>query len=164
MGRRTRARVLTYGFAADADVRAEDVESAGLAGMRFTLVARRRAAAPRRRSRGSGGCRSTTRSRRRRSGYAAGLTLETIVEGARARLVGAASRAARPAGGVTIIDDSYNASPWSVRAALDLLAGLPGRRVAVLGEMLELGDATVTGHLEVGEAAAGRGGPAGRRR
>jgi UDP-N-acetylmuramoyl-tripeptide--D-alanyl-D-alanine ligase len=56
---------------------------------------------------------------------------------------------------VTIVDDSYNASPGSVVAALDLLAGLPGRRVAVLGEMLELGDTHVAGHLEVGEAAAG---------
>ena len=56
---------------------------------------------------------------------------------------------------MTIVDDSYNASPGSVTAALDLLAGLPGRRVAVLGEMLELGDAHVAGHLEVGEAAAG---------
>ncbi|MFN8630803.1 MAG: cyanophycin synthetase [Chloroflexota bacterium] len=56
-------------------------------------------------------------------------------------------------GGVTIVDDAYNASPGSVRAALDLLAGLPGRHVAVLGEMRELGDAHEAGHREVGEAA-----------
>jgi UDP-N-acetylmuramoyl-tripeptide--D-alanyl-D-alanine ligase len=55
---------------------------------------------------------------------------------------------------VTIVDDSYNASPASVTAALDLLAGLPGRRVAVLGEMLELGDGHEAGHRAVGEAAA----------
>jgi UDP-N-acetylmuramoyl-tripeptide--D-alanyl-D-alanine ligase len=55
---------------------------------------------------------------------------------------------------VTLIDDSYNASPRSVVAALDLLAGLPGPRVAVLGEMLELGDASDDGHHLVGEAAA----------
>jgi UDP-N-acetylmuramoyl-tripeptide--D-alanyl-D-alanine ligase len=60
-----------------------------------------------------------------------------------------------PAGGLTIVDDSYNASPASVTAALDLLAGLPGRRVAVLGEMLELGDAHEAGHVAVGEVAAG---------
>ena len=55
--------------------------------------------------------------------------------------------------GATVIDDSYNASPGSVIAALELLAGLPGRRVAVLGEMLELGDAHEGGHRAVGEAA-----------
>ena len=57
-------------------------------------------------------------------------------------------------GGVTLVDDTYNASPRSVVAALDLLAGLPGRRVAVLGEMLELGEAADEGHRAVGEAAA----------
>jgi len=55
--------------------------------------------------------------------------------------------------GATIVDDSYNASPGSVLAALDLLAGLPGRRVAVLGTMLELGEGHESGHLSVGEAA-----------
>ena len=57
-------------------------------------------------------------------------------------------------GGVTLVDDTYNASPRSVVAALDLLAGLPGRRGAVLGEMLELGEAADEGHRAVGEAAA----------
>jgi UDP-N-acetylmuramoyl-tripeptide--D-alanyl-D-alanine ligase len=55
--------------------------------------------------------------------------------------------------GMTVIDDSYNASPGSVGAALDLLADLPGRHVAVLGEMLELGDAHEAGHRAVGEHA-----------
>jgi UDP-N-acetylmuramoyl-tripeptide--D-alanyl-D-alanine ligase len=59
------------------------------------------------------------------------------------------------AGGVTIVDDSYNASPASVEAALELLAGLSGRRIAVLGEMLELGDTHEAGHERVGAAAAG---------
>src|SRR4030042_641286 len=59
------------------------------------------------------------------------------------------------AGDLTILDDSYNASPSSMIAALELLATLPGRHVAVLGEMRELGEAHERGHREVGEAAAG---------
>ena len=50
------------------------------------------------------------------------------------------------AGGVVIVDDAYNASPASVTAALELLAGLPGRHVAVLGAMRELGTAHDAGH------------------
>ena len=66
---------------------------------------------------------------------------------------------------MTILDDNYNASPNTVRAALDLLATLPARRrVAVLGEMLELGDAHEAGHAEVGRAAAEVVGTAHRRR
>ena len=63
------------------------------------------------------------------------------------------------AGGVTIVNDAYNANPSSVRAALDTLRGLPcaGRRVAVLGDMRELGDATERYHREIGEVAAAAG-------
>jgi UDP-N-acetylmuramoyl-tripeptide--D-alanyl-D-alanine ligase len=60
------------------------------------------------------------------------------------------------ADGVTIINDAYNASPDSVRAALEALVGLAARRRtwAVLGEMLELGDARVEQHEAVGHVAA----------
>lgn len=56
--------------------------------------------------------------------------------------------------GTTIIDDSYNASPASSLAALSLLAELTGRKIAVLGDMLELGSYQQEGHRKVGRRAA----------
>lgn len=63
------------------------------------------------------------------------------------------------AGEVTVIDDSYNANPMATRLALDVIARSRGarRRVAVLGEMLELGDRTVELHEEIGRAVMGAG-------
>jgi UDP-N-acetylmuramoyl-tripeptide--D-alanyl-D-alanine ligase len=64
-------------------------------------------------------------------------------------------------GGIVVIDDCYNANPMSMRAALDDLAACevvpPARRVAVLGDMLELGPDEVRFHEEVGAAARGAG-------
>jgi len=56
--------------------------------------------------------------------------------------------------GATVIDDTYNASPASVLAALNLLAELAGRRIAVLGDMLELGAVEEESHRMVGVRAA----------
>jgi UDP-N-acetylmuramoyl-tripeptide--D-alanyl-D-alanine ligase len=56
--------------------------------------------------------------------------------------------------GITILDDTYNASPASTVAALELLQGLSGCRVAILGDMLELGQYEHAGHYKVGKVAA----------
>ena len=60
------------------------------------------------------------------------------------------------ANGVRVLDDAYNANADSMRAALETLCGLPlqGRRVAILGDMAELGAATEAAHIEIGKYAA----------
>ncbi|MFG5859885.1 UDP-N-acetylmuramoyl-tripeptide--D-alanyl-D-alanine ligase [Metapseudomonas sp. CR1201] len=58
--------------------------------------------------------------------------------------------------GMRVIDDSYNANPASMLAAVDILAGFSGRTVLVLGDMGELGDWAEQGHREVGEYARGK--------
>jgi glycosyltransferase involved in cell wall biosynthesis len=59
--------------------------------------------------------------------------------------------------GSRVIDDSYNANPGSVKAALDALANFPGRRLLVLGDMAELGKDAQALHREVGAYAAAQG-------
>jgi murE/murF fusion protein len=61
------------------------------------------------------------------------------------------------ADGFQLIDDTYNANPDSVRAAIDVLAGLDGRRILVLGDMAEVGDQGPSMHAEVGAYARERG-------
>ena len=152
MDRRTVARTMTYGFDESADVTAEGVESAGLGGMRFVLRAdgaRQPVSIP------TLGRLSVHNALAAAAvGRAAGLSLESIAAGLATGWSAPHRVQIVRAGGVTLVDDSYNASPRSVVAALDLLAGLPGRRGAILGEMLELGEASEDGHRAVGEAAA----------
>jgi UDP-N-acetylmuramoyl-tripeptide--D-alanyl-D-alanine ligase len=152
MASRTAARVSTYGFADDADVRAENVASAGVDGMRFTLVAGSRRTPVAIPTLGRLAVHNALAGAA--VGIAAGMSHDEIAEGLAAGWSAPHRTQLVRAGGVTIVDDSYNASPASVAAALELLAGLNGRRVAVLGEMLELGDGHVAGHRAVGEAAA----------
>jgi UDP-N-acetylmuramoyl-tripeptide--D-alanyl-D-alanine ligase len=152
MRERTDARTMTYGFAADADVRAEEIVAAGLDGMVFALVTpagRVRTATP---ALGRHGIHNGLAAAA--VGIAAGLDLDQIATGL-GRGWGAPHRdQIVRAGALTILDDSYNASPASMIAALELLATLPGRHVAVLGEMRELGEAHERGHREVGAVAA----------
>jgi len=58
--------------------------------------------------------------------------------------------------GMRVIDDTYNANPTSMCAAVDILAGFSGRTVLVLGDIGELGDWAEQGHREVGAYAAGK--------
>ena len=148
----TRARVLLFGTGPENDLRADAVESQGLDGIAFTAHVEGEQR------------RVSTSLLGRHSLYTAlaaigiarslGLPWPAIEAGlregkARVRIV---VRAA--ANGATILDDTYNASPVSCQAALDLLAEMSGRRIAVFGDMAELGAEEVAGHHAVGRAAA----------
>lgn len=86
---------------------------------------------------------------------AAGLSLAQIAIGL-ARFTGEKGRMQLFIGphGSRIVDDTYNANPGSVRAAIDYLSQCPGRRILVLGDLAELGDAGPQAHREIGHYAA----------
>jgi UDP-N-acetylmuramoyl-tripeptide--D-alanyl-D-alanine ligase len=152
MDRRTRARVLRYGFSPTADVRADRVASLGTNGMRFRLLTPIGQREVKIAALGPLSVHNAL------AGAAVGITahvpLDDIVRGLASGWSAPHRVELVRLRGTTIIDDSYNASPASVRAALNVLAGLPGRSVAVLGEMLELGEEHEPGHRSVGAAAA----------
>ena len=148
----TRARVITYGLDSEADVWAGEIESLGLGGIRFELHHRREALQVRVPMLGRHSVHTALRAAA--VGLAEDLTWDEIIGGLQSlgamqlRLVAVTG----PDGSV-ILDDTYNASPESVVAALNLLAELDGRRVAVLGDMLELGSYEHVGHRLVGRRA-----------
>ena len=152
MAGHTAARVRTYGFAADADVRATNVVSLGTEGMRFTLHL-------------DDDSYEVNTPVLGRHGVHNALAAVAVADRAGMDIADIITGLARPlrmphrsqlvaAGPWTVLDDSYNASPDAVLAALDLLSELPGRHFAVLGEMLELGHNAAAEHRRVGQHAA----------
>jgi UDP-N-acetylmuramoyl-tripeptide--D-alanyl-D-alanine ligase len=87
-------------------------------------------------------------------GLSEGLTWQEIISGLRAGHTQLRLVAVRAASGSLILDDTYNASPESTLAALNLLSELDGRKIAVLGDMLELGRYEQQGHEMVGVRVA----------
>ncbi len=90
------------------------------------------------------------------AGRVFGLSIEEAAAGLVSTPLTKARLQIRQVHGVQFIDDSYNANPDSMKAALRTLVELEadGKRIAVLGEMLELGSESDSGHREVGETAA----------
>jgi len=93
------------------------------------------------------------------AGRAFGLSLEEAAAGLASAPLTKARLQIKEINGVQFLDDSYNANPDSMKAALQTLVELDtdGKKIAVLGEMRELGRETERGHEEVGEAAAAFG-------
>ena len=153
----TSAEVLTFGLGSGADVRATGVTSRGVEGTEFLITA----------PWGQRQVRSGTPGRHlvphalaaAAVAHRFGLPLDEV-----ATALASGSRAEHrmtileAASGATLVDDTYNASPISVRGALEFLAETPvatgRRRLAVLGDMLELGPDEERLHREVGELAA----------
>jgi UDP-N-acetylmuramoyl-tripeptide--D-alanyl-D-alanine ligase len=164
----TSARIFRYGLTVEADLWADEIVSAGMEGIRFRFHYRRSAG-----DRGGGGERVEslhvrvpllgrhsvhTALRAAAVGLVEGLSWEEIVAGIQS-MPGQLRLVVVPGiNGSTLLDDTYNASPASTVAALNLLndlePGAGGRRVAVLGDMLELGHYTDEGHKIVGRRAA----------
>ena len=139
--------VITYGFDEGADVRAEHITALGFEGMLFELRAQGDAIDVRMPALGRHSVHNGLAAAA--VGLAAGMRLDEIARGL-ARPWSAPHRSTIvDLGPMKVLDDSYNASPDSMIAALDLLASLPGRHVAILGEMLELGDASAEAHQRV---------------
>ena len=89
--------------------------------------------------------------------HALGISLGAMVEGLQnLQPVKGRAVAQLAPNGVRVIDDSYNANPVSMCAAVDILAGFSGRTVLVLGDMGELGEWAEQGHRDVGAHAAGK--------
>jgi UDP-N-acetylmuramoyl-tripeptide--D-alanyl-D-alanine ligase len=158
MAEKTRAHVFFYGMDNSVDLWADNVESLGLEGIRFLLHYRqqvnRSAEVLQLRVPMIGRHSVQTALRAAAVGLVDGLTWQEIVSGLRSANNELRLIAVRTKNGGLILDDTYNASPESMLAALNLLNDLVGRKVAVLGDMLELGQYERQGHEMVGIRAA----------
>jgi UDP-N-acetylmuramoyl-tripeptide--D-alanyl-D-alanine ligase len=155
----TAARVCTFGLRQEADFRAEELRfDVGTQGFctRFVL-------------RAPGGRVPVTLALAGRHNVSNALAAAAAAVSAGAQLAQVASglsqmrpvrgrlQLGRTRHGAWIIDDSYNANPSSVRAGLEVLSELPGRRWLVLGDMAELGAVAAESHREIGELARSLG-------
>jgi UDP-N-acetylmuramoyl-tripeptide--D-alanyl-D-alanine ligase len=159
MASRTAAAVVRFGTGPDADVRAEGVALDPAARAAFTLVTPEGSAPVRLQVVGAHQVANALAAAA--VGRAAGLDVVTVAEGLSA--AGPASKwrmaVSELPGGVTLVNDAYNANPESMRAALDALASMAGdrRHWAVLGPMAELGPFAGDAHVAIGQAAARAG-------
>lgn len=148
MREKTRAQVMTYGLDPRADLWADEIVSEGLEGIHFTLHYRDEAFHVQVPLLGRHSVHTALRATG--VGLAEGMSWDHILEGLQDRRAQLRLVAVPGPNGSMILDDSYNASPASMIAALNLLAELNGRKIAVLGDMLELGSYEDEGHRMVG--------------
>lgn len=156
MADKTAARVIFYGLTPRCELWADEIESVGLQGIRFRVHHGEETLHVKVPLLGRHSVHTALRAMA--VGLAVGIGWDEIIAGLQ-HISGQLRLVVVPGiHGSTIIDDTYNASPASSIAALNLLADLQpggeGRRIAVLGDMLELGSYETEGHVIVGRRAA----------
>lgn len=154
MAAHTRGRVWLFGTSADADVRGTVLASHGANGFECTIAyageeARVRVPLP-------GAHLLSNVLAAVTAGLADGVPFADCVRAIEALRIPTRIAVRTLPGDVTLLDDTYNASPAATIAALDLLAETPGRHLALLGDMLELGAVSEAEHARVGRHAAQR--------
>lgn len=152
MADQTKARVIFYGLDPHADLWADDIEGEGLEGIRFNLHYQNEVFQLRVPLIGQHSVHTVLRAAA--VGLAEGMSWSEIIYGLKNSRTQLRLVAVYTAAGAMLLDDSYNASPESTLAALNLLEDLDGRKIAVLGDMLELGPYETEGHEKVGIRAA----------
>jgi UDP-N-acetylmuramoyl-tripeptide--D-alanyl-D-alanine ligase len=152
MAELTEARVFCYGLSPDNDLWASHVESRGLDGVRFRMHFGLETVHVKIPLLGRHSVHTALAAAA--VGLVEGQPWGLIVAGLRDMEVQLRLLATPGLNASTLIDDSYNSSPTSSLAALNLLAELMGRKIAVLGDMLELGSYEDEGHRKVGRRAA----------
>jgi UDP-N-acetylmuramoyl-tripeptide--D-alanyl-D-alanine ligase len=152
MAEKTQASIFYYGLDPQAHLWADEIESQGLEGIRFRLHYRKESVFLRVPMIGQHSVHTALRAAA--VGLVEGLTWHEIGYGLQQSHTQLRMVAVRTEIGALLLDDTYNASPESTLAALNLLNDLQGRRIAVLGDMLELGPYEKEGHELVGLRAA----------
>lgn len=152
MEEKTKARVFFYGLSREANLWADNVVGLGLEGIRFRLHYQGETLHVRIPLIGRHSVHTALRAAA--VGLMEGMNWQEILEGLNQGHTQLRLAAVRSQTGALLLDDTYNASPESMLAALNLLDELEGRKVAVLGDMLELGPYERGGHEMVGLRAA----------
>jgi UDP-N-acetylmuramoyl-tripeptide--D-alanyl-D-alanine ligase len=152
MAQKTNARIFYYGISPQADLWADQIESLGLEGIQFRLHFRNQVLHIKVPMIGQHSVHTALRAAS--VGLVEGLTWQEIIEGLNSSNAQLRLMVVRSETGALILDDTYNASPESTISALNLLADLEGSKLAVLGDMLELGQYEEQGHEMVGVRAA----------
>jgi UDP-N-acetylmuramoyl-tripeptide--D-alanyl-D-alanine ligase len=152
MAEQTKARVFYYGLSTEAKLWADEIEGEGLDGISFRLHYRGEKIYMHVPLIGRHSVHTALRAAA--VGLIEGLSWQGVVEGLHSERTQLRLVTVRSRSGALILDDTYNASPESTLAALNLLEELDGRKIAVLGDMLELGIYEEQGHEEVGARAA----------